>query len=103
MRRPTFTFNFQIILLSSLANEGNMIFDGWYTDKDYLTALISTKTMNCNPNKYSVTLDVNGGNELVEKEMFIDCDGVYGKLPVPTRTEHTFSGVVRKKDWRKKD
>ena len=48
------------------------------------------------------TLNVNGGNELVEKEMVIVCDGVYGKLPAPSSTEHTFSGVVRKKDWRKK-
>ena len=86
-----------------------MSFDGWYIDKDYLTALISSKitgeTKLCwrYCTVIAVTLDVNGGNELVEKEMFIDCDGVYGKLPVPTRTEHTFSGVVRKKDWRKKD
>ena len=86
-----------------------MSFDGWYNDKDYLTILTSTKITGetmlyeryCSV--IAVTLDVNGGNELVEKEMVIGCDGVYGKLPVPTRTEHTFSGVVREKDWRKKD
>ena len=82
----------------NLASEGNMIFDGWYTDKDYLMALTSTKITGETMLSWRyctviiATLNVNGGNELVEKEMVIGCDGVYGKLPVPTRTAHTFSG-----------
>ena len=48
------------------------------------------------------TLNVNGGNELVEKEMVIGCDGVYGKLPASTRTAHTFSGWFVKRIGEKK-
>ena len=76
-----------------------MSFDGWYTDDGLTTPLTEFEVTSetelygkyCGPN-FTVTLDVNGGDELAVKEMTIDCDRVYGDLPAPTRTEATFLG-----------
>ena len=93
--------NYQIILLPSLASEGNMRFDGWYTDEGLTTPLTEFEVTSETElyGKYfclnfTVTLDVNGGDELPLKEMTIGCDRVYGDLPAPTptRTGHTFLG-----------
>ena len=98
--------DYQVILAPSLASEGNMSFDGWYTDKDYLTALMVSEITGETElyGRYCAviiaTLDVNGGNEFIEKEMVIGCGRVYDKLPVPTRTGHTFSGWSTEKDNR---
>ena len=103
-KNSPFTLNSQIILLPSLASEGNMNFDGWYTDDGFTTPLTESEVTNdtelygryCGPN-YTVTLNVNGGDELVVKEMIIDCDRAYGELPTLTRTEATFLGWFTEK------
>ena len=99
-KNSPFTLNTQVILLPSLASEGNMSFDGWYTDDGLTTPLTSFEVTSetelygryCGLPKYTVTLDVNGGDELAVKEMTIGCNRVYGVLPNPTRTEATFLG-----------
>ena len=98
-RTNTINMDSQVILLPSLANEGNMSFDGWYEDSELTVPLTEFEVTSeaklygryCGPN-FTVTLDVNGGNELIEKEMTIGCDRVYGELPNATRTGHTFLG-----------
>ena len=104
-RATPIKINSQIILLPSLASDGNMTFDGWYMDSELTTHLTSFEIANdtelygkyCGPN-ITLTLDVNGGDELTEKEMIIGCDRVYGDLPTPTRTKHTFLGWFTEKD-----
>ena len=99
----------QIILLPSLASEGNMSFDGWFTDDGLTTPLTEFEVIGdtelygryCGPN-YTVTLDVNGGDELAVQEMTIGCDRVYGDLPTPTRIEYTFLGWFTERDGGKK-
>ena len=64
--------NFQVILLPNLASEENMSIDWWYMDIGLTTPLTSTKIIDETKlygKYYTViiaTLDVNGGNELVE-------------------------------------
>ena len=91
--------DYQIILLPSLASEGGMSFDGWYTDDGFTSPLTEYEDTNETElyGKYfclnfTVTLDVNGGDELAVKEMTIGCNRVYGDLPKATRTEYTFLG-----------
>lgn len=49
-------------------------------------------------NKYTITFDVNGGNELAEDKMTVTFDSPYGELPRPTRTGHTFAGWTNDKN-----
>ena len=109
----TFTINgrtnpikmdYQIILLPSLASGEGMRFDGWHTDDGLTTPLTEFEVTSETKlyGKYfclnfTVTLDVNGGDELAVKEMTIDCGRVYGDLPTPTRTGHTFLGWFTEK------
>ena len=103
----TFTINggtnpikmdYQIILLPSLASEGNMSFL-WFSDDRLTTPLTEFEVTGdtslygkyCHPN-FTVTLDVNGGDELGVKEMAIGCDMIYGDLPEATRTGYSFTG-----------
>ena len=105
-KNPPFTLNTQVILLPSLANEGGMSFDGWYTDEGLTTPLAEFEATSetelygsfCSSSNFTVTLDVNGGDELSVKEMTIGCDRVYGDLSTPTRTEATFLGWFTEKD-----
>ena len=91
--------DYQVILLPSLASEGDMSFDGWFTDDGLTTPLTEFEVTSetelygkyCGLN-FIVTLDVNGGDELTVKEMIIDCDNAYGDLPIATRTGYTFLG-----------
>ena len=99
-----FTLNSQVILLPSLASEGNMWFDGWYEDEEFTTQLTEFEVAKdtslygrtCGPN-FTVTLDANGGDELAVKEVTIGCDRVYGDLPIPTRTRYIFIGWFTEK------
>ena len=98
-KNSPFALNSQIILLPSLANDGDMSFDGWYTDDGFTTPLTEYEVTSdtelygrtCGHN-VTVTLDANGGDELPLKEMTIGCDRVYGDLPTPTRIGYTFLG-----------
>ena len=102
--RSTFKLDSQVILMPSLLNEGNMTFDGWYTDSGLTKQLSSYVITNdtelygkyCGLN-YTATFDVNGGDELPEKETIIDCDRVYGNLPTPNRTRYAFLGWFTEK------
>ena len=108
-RTSPIKMDYQVILLPSLASEGDMSFDGWYTDDGLTTPLTEFETTGETElhGKYfclnfTVTLDVNGGDELVVKEMLIDCDRVYGELPNATRTGYTFLGwFTGKTGWNK--
>ena len=93
--------NYQIILLPSLASEGNMSFDGWYIDSGLTTPLAEYEVMSetelygsfCISPNFTVTLDVNGGgDELHYNPAAIVCNDVYVSLPTPTRTGYTFLG-----------
>ena len=45
-----------------------------------------TITAQWEANRYTVSFDVNGGNELDKKKVIVTFDEMYGDLPVPTRT-----------------
>ena len=100
-----FAVDTQIILLPSLASDGNMSFDGWYTNNGLTTppeefeVTSDTKLYGryCGPN-FTVTPDVNGGDELAVKEMAIGCDRVYGDIPEATRTGYSFLGWFTEKN-----
>ena len=101
--------DYQIILLPSLANEGNMSFE-WFTDRELTTPLTEFEVTKdtelygtfCKLSNFTVTLDVNGGDELAVKEMTIGCNRVYATLPTPTRTEATFLGWFTERTGGKK-
>ena len=68
--KKTITMNSQLILLPNIANGGNMLFDGWYTDKECTVPLknfeISGPTdlyakFGENANTYTITFDTRGG------------------------------------------
>lgn len=93
----------QAILSPDLAGSNESAFSGWYSD-DLLTSPfaqnetdtdIALYGMLCRSSNYTVTLDVNGGNASSLPSlhpMLIECNGVYGSLPNPTRTEAVFNG-----------
>ena len=69
-KNPPFTLNAQVILLPSLANEGSMNFDGWYTDNELTSPFeefeITRDTelygkWEENLNNYTITFDTRGG------------------------------------------
>ena len=105
--------NYQIILLPSLADEGNMSFDGWYTDNGLTTPLEEFELTNetklygryfCSLSNFTASFDVNGGNAISKSESTkqMAYDSTYGDLPTPTRTEATFLGWFSKKTGGKK-
>lgn len=48
------------------------------------------------PQKYTVTLNVNGGKKLSKSKVTVLGGGKYGKLPSPTKKGHTFKGWYTK-------
>ena len=77
-------------------------FAGWFTeqtggtevkmDTTVQTAGNHTLYAHWTANKYTVTLDVNDGDELGTSTITVTYDAKYGELPTPTRTGHTFNG-----------
>ena len=77
-------------------------FGGWYKDDACTEKFTDTKVPDEDtilyakwmPNNYTVTLDVNGGNELTEEQAskVATYDDTYGTLPVPTRSHYGFIG-----------
>ena len=80
-------------------------FGGWYTDDGSFRERYDGRGQKMEEggaelyakwtaNEYKLTFHVNGGNELDETERTkaVTYDGVYGSLPVPTRTSHAFLG-----------
>ena len=76
-------------------------FGGWYLDTDYTEEIrngdIVKITDNTNlyakwiPNKYTVTLDGNGGT-VNPSSIEVTYNYIYSGLPTPTRTGYTFAG-----------
>ena len=100
-----FTVEPQIILLPDLVDNDERRFTGWFNDEELTSSFISNEVTSdktlygifCGSN-YTVTFDANRGNELVDKETRIECNGTYGAHPQPTRTGHTFSGWFTEKE-----
>ena len=77
-------------------------FRGWYKDNTCTEKFTDTKVPDENitlyakwtPNDYTVTFDVNGGNELTEEQAskVVTYDDTYGTLPAPTRSHYGFIG-----------
>ena len=82
------------------ANRSGYAFLGWYTaDGEVVTSetIVTiqedhTLTARWSANKYVVTLDVNGGDELAVKEITVTYDATYGTLPRPNRSGYAFKG-----------
>ena len=82
-----------------------MSFDGWYTDDGLTTPLTEFDVTSdtelygsfCSSSNITVTLDVNGGDELQYNPAAIVCDDVYLFLSAQTRTGHTFLGWFTEK------
>ena len=97
-----FTLNSKIVLLPDLADNSERAFSRWYND-DLLTSPFAQNEVGSNTvlygmycgSKYTVTLDVNGGDVSsipASHPMFIECNGVYGEFPAPSKTGYTFLG-----------
>ena len=88
------------------ADNGERTFSGWFSDENLTTPFTSNEVKSdtrlyglfCKPVNYTVTLDVNGGKELADKELTIECGGSYGTLPTPTREGYIFEGWFTKKE-----
>ncbi|MCI8548600.1 MAG: InlB B-repeat-containing protein, partial [Bacilli bacterium] len=86
--------------LPILEREG-YTFGGWYLDTDYTEEIRNGDTVkitdNTNlyakwiPNKYTVTLDGNGGS-VTPTSIEVTYNYIYSGLPTPTRTGYTFAG-----------
>ena len=95
-KNSPFALDAQIILLPSLVNEGNMRFDGWYTDNGLTTPLTEfevtseTELYGLYGPVLTVTFDVNGGDNISSASKEVIYGGVYGNLPEVTRVGYTF-------------
>jgi len=76
-------------------------FEGWFTSINNSGSKVTSTTVckgdltvyaHWSINKYTVTYDVNGGNELSESSKQVEHGSVYGDLPTPSKTGHTFDG-----------
>ena len=96
-KNSPFTMDTQIILLPSLASEGNMSFDGWYTDEGLTTPLTEFEVTSDTPlyGLYGIICFVafysNGGSTSFSSTKVI-YKSAYGNLPEATRTGYTFHG-----------
>jgi len=77
-------------------------FEGWYTDSAFTKKFTSTTVpendltlfAKWNANTYTITFNVNGGNELsdADKTKDVTYGGTYGTLPTPARSGYGFVG-----------
>ena len=75
-------------------------FAGWYTNEGLTQRFTGTKVpkggltlyAKWTVNKYTVTLHVNGGNEIEENTRNVVYGNAYGELPKPVRTGYGFIG-----------
>ena len=63
---------------------------GWGNTITIMPGNNLTITTQWEANRYTVSFDVNGGNELDEEDVTVTLDEMYGDLPVPTRIGNTF-------------
>ena len=92
----TLEFNESIEYPENLTREGYS-FDGWCPWPEFMPAENITITALWKPNKYTVTLDANGGDELAVKEIVVAFGKAYGPLPTPNRSGYTFLGWFTEK------
>ena len=81
-------------------------FDGWYTDANTGTKVISSTTVTTGhdhkiyahwiPNQYKVSFDANGGS-VNTTSIDVTFDKAYGVLPVATRDQYNFIGWYTEK------
>lgn len=77
-------------------------FEGWYTDSACTNRFTSTVVPESDlilyakwkANTYTITFNVNGGNELSEanRTKIVTYDGTYGTLPTPNKSDYGFVG-----------
>ena len=75
-------------------------FLGWFADDGELITAEAVMTIekdhmlhaHWSANKYTVTLDVNGGDELAVKEVTVTFGKKHGALPMPKRSGFSFLG-----------
>ena len=97
--------DYQIILLPSLASEGIMSFDGWYTDNGLTTPLTEFEVTSetklygsyCGPN-LTVNFDPSEGSISQATTKDVTFGSTYGELPNATRTGYTFLGWFTEKN-----
>ena len=95
--------DYKVILLPSLASEGNKSFL-WFTDIEFTKPLTEyeftsdTKLYGryCGPN-YTVAFNQNGGSTS-QSTKEVTFGGAYGELPTPNRTGHVFFGWFNEKN-----
>lgn len=75
-------------------NKVGYTFKEWLGVPQTMPAQNSTYIADWTPNTYTVTLDVNGGNQLSESTIEATYDQTYGVLPEPTRDGYLFTGWV---------
>lgn len=100
-----FTLRSQVVLLPDPVDNNESTFSGWFNDENMVSSFNSSNIKSdttlygvfCGSN-YTVTLDVNGGNEFDVRKITIVCKGTYGTLPEPTRTGFTFTGWFTEKE-----
>jgi len=82
-------------------------FDGWFSDEQYTTQIVSTDTVESAGNiflyakwtagQYTVTFDADGGS-VSPSSKTVTFGSAYGDLPVPEYTGHIFGGWVDAND-----
>lgn len=80
--------------------KGGYIFDGWCTDAQcnnrFVSKTVPTEDITLyakwKPATYTVTFNVNGGNELEENRKKVTYNSAYGELPTTIRTNYAFLG-----------
>jgi len=72
-----------------ISSDANFAFEITAQDKNGATIQVVAKFT---ANRYTVTLDVNGGDELENSSITVYYDGAYGALPTSTKTGYTQSG-----------
>ena len=73
-------------------------FTGWSNTITVMPGNNITITAQWEANRYTVSFDVNGGNELDKKKVTVTFNEMYGDLPVPTRIGYTFLGWFTEKN-----
>ena len=101
--RTTFTLNSQIIILPSLASEGNKR-TNWYNDGEFTEQLTiseitsATELHGLHGIVITVTFDVNGEGNIPFTPKDVILNGTYGDLPEPEIIGYTFVGWFTEKN-----
>lgn len=66
-------------------------FNGWNPNHKYMPDENVTILAQLVPNKYTVTFNVSGGEELLNSTKEVTFNGTYGELPTPNKSGYVFS------------